>query len=86
MSSGWWMATLSRHVAGSREHTVTPFLASGHRQGCVRRFLDIWRFEGDKLAENWVEVDNYGFLKQVGAVMEQTHLSDTTPFTTDETR
>lgn len=31
-------------------------------------FSDIWRFEGDKLAENWVHVDSTSFLREAGAL------------------
>lgn len=31
-------------------------------------FMDIWRIEDGKLAENWVHVDTTGFLRQVGAL------------------
>ena len=30
------------------------------------RYMDIWRVEGDKLAENWVMIDILDFLEQVG--------------------
>ncbi len=30
------------------------------------RYMDFWRVEGDKLAENWVLIDILGFLEQVG--------------------
>ena len=33
------------------------------------RFMDIWRVSGDKLQENWVQVDHAAFLDQVGAIV-----------------
>lgn len=66
------------YFTGTHSDTFLGIPASG--KVVTVGFSDFWRFEGEKLAENWVEVDNYGFLKQVGAVHGQAHLSDTTPF------
>lgn len=35
------------------------------------RYMDFWRVEGDKLAENWVLIDIFGFLEQVGYDVEK---------------
>jgi steroid delta-isomerase-like uncharacterized protein len=31
-------------------------------------YIDIWRAEDGKLAENWVEMDRVGLLQQIGAI------------------
>jgi predicted ester cyclase len=38
--------------------------ASGKR--IKMRYMDFWRVEGDKLAENWVLIDILDFLEQLG--------------------
>jgi predicted ester cyclase len=35
------------------------------------RYMDFWRVEGEKLAENWVLIDILDFLKQVGYDVEK---------------
>jgi predicted ester cyclase len=32
------------------------------------KFIDIWRVEGHKVAENWVRLDLLGLMQQIGAV------------------
>jgi steroid delta-isomerase-like uncharacterized protein len=32
------------------------------------KFIDIWRVENDRVAENWVRLDQLGLMQQVGAV------------------
>jgi predicted ester cyclase len=39
-------------------------------------FMDIWRIEDDKLAENWVLVDVAGMMEQVGALQMPETLAD----------
>jgi predicted ester cyclase len=39
-------------------------------------FMDIWRIEDGKLAENWVLVDVVGVLQQVGVLEVPEHLPD----------
>lgn len=39
-------------------------------------FMDLWRIEDDKLAENWVLVDVAGVMRQLGALEIPEHLPD----------
>ena len=36
-------------------------------QAVVISSLNLFRFQGDRIAEHWVEYDTYGFLQQLGA-------------------
>jgi len=51
-----------QYATHSGEYLGIP--ASGKR--IKMRYMDFWRVEGDKLAENWVLIDILGFLEQLG--------------------
>lgn len=43
------------------------------------RIVDLYRRDGDKLAENWIFIDHLWFLKQVGVDLLQRHIDMTSP-------
>jgi len=43
------------------------------------RIVDLYRRDGDKLAENWIFIDHLWFLKQLGVDLLQRHIDMTTP-------
>jgi len=49
---------------GTQEGPMPPFPASGKK--AESKFLGLFRLEGGKIAELWVEWDNLAFLKQLG--------------------
>lgn len=51
-----------QHVTHSNNWLGIP----GGGKSIKIRYMDFWRVEGDKLAENWVLIDILGFLDQAG--------------------
>lgn len=43
------------------------------------RIVDLYRRDGDKLAENWIFIDHLWFLKQLGVDLIQRHIDMTAP-------
>lgn len=43
------------------------------------RIVDLYRRDGDKLAENWIFIDHLWFLKQLGVDLLQRHIDMTAP-------
>jgi steroid delta-isomerase-like uncharacterized protein len=56
-----------QYATHSGEYLGIP--ASGKR--IKMRYMDFWRVEGDKLAENWVLIDILDFLEQLGYDVEK---------------
>lgn len=46
------------------------------------RIVDLYRRDGDKLAENWIFIDHLWFLKQLGVDLLQRHIDMTSPVET----
>ena len=63
IAEGDYVATYSTYT-GTQEGPMGAFPASGKKGELM--FLSIFRFEGGKIAELWVEWDNISFLTQLG--------------------
>ena len=54
------------HFTGTHRGNFMGVPATGK---AVRvEFVDVWRFEGGKAVENWVQMDNLGLMQQLGVV------------------
>ena len=58
-------AALGEHIGAALEDAF-PFAAKW-------MVIIIGRFEGGKLAEDWVEYDRYNLFRQLGGVMTRAH-------------
>lgn len=54
-------------------------LMSSGEQTADMRIVDLYRRDGDKLAENWIFIDHLWFLKQLGVDLLQRHIDMTAP-------
>jgi len=57
-------------------------LTSTGEQTADMRIADLYRRDGDKLAENWIFIDHLWFLKQLGIDLLQRHIEMTSPVET----
>jgi predicted ester cyclase len=54
------------HLEGTHEGEFMGVPATGRR--ITVKYIDIWRMEGGKAVENWVQMDLLGLMQQLGAI------------------